>query len=323
MYRGKRTGQRLILIGMILLMAALSPARSAHSRANDPPVRQCLSGDEALLLDRINSYRALNGLMGLSASPTLTSAARHHAFSMATFNYFPPDYSVRYEGTNHDQTITWQQNIANAGYPDNTHTRRSAIIGAGTVSAGTIYRSWTALPAYQEVMLDSRFQAIGIGVASNPDSDEGTYWALTFGSMRDGAIPQCSGVRLQIPIEGGGRTDNSTSSALAYDGDFSTAWTTTTRNDPQNAYVWFDLGSAQEISGIEWMIARAGVADNFAIDVSQDRKTWTQVAMKSNGAIDEWRSLAWSGTTRYIRFYFSNPNGDPVVGYLSEVRVFG
>jgi hypothetical protein len=43
--------------------------------------------------------------------------------------------------------------------------------------------------------------------------------------------------------------------------------------------------------------------------------------MKSNGSIYEWRSVAWRGTTRYIRFYFANPNDDRVLGYLSEVRV--
>ena len=80
-------------------------------------------------------FGMVSGLAPLVASPTLTAAARHHAESMATYNYFPADYSVRHEGENHDQTITWQENIANFGYPDNTHTTRSAIIGAGTDSA--------------------------------------------------------------------------------------------------------------------------------------------------------------------------------------------
>ena len=70
------------------------------------------------------------------------------------------------------------------------------------------------------------------------------------------------------------------------------------------------------------MFSKSGAADRFAIDVSLDRRTWTQVAVKTNGAVNEWRSLTWSGTARYVRFYFANPAGDPVLGYLSEVRVF-
>ena len=37
---------------------------------------------------------------------------------------------------------------------------------------------------------------------------------------------------------------------------------------------------------------------------------------------DEWRSVQWHGQARYVRFSFSNPNRDPVIGYLAEVRVF-
>ena len=43
--------------------------------------------------------------------------------------------------------------------------------------------------------------------------------------------------------------------------------------------------------------------------------------MKSNGAVERMAQRRRSGTTRYIRFYFANPNDDRVLGYLSEVRV--
>jgi uncharacterized protein YkwD len=314
-------GSRLLLTLAIAVSTLMAPATVWHAPAALAATDQCLSANEALLLDRVNTFRQVNGLAPLIASPTLTAAARHHAGSMATYNYFPADYSVRHEGPDHDQTITWQQNIANAGYPDNTHTTRSAIIGAGTDAVAAIYRSLTDLPAYQRVLTDRRFHAIGIGFGSNPGSDEGSYWAITFGSVSDGQIAPCAGVAIPLPIVGSGRTDNSSDSAVAYDGDYATSWATTSKKAPKNAYIWFDLGSAQEISAIEWMFAKPGAADQFAIDVSLDKKTWTQVSTKSNGAVDEWRSASWAGTARYIRFYFSNPNGDPVLGYLSEVRI--
>jgi uncharacterized protein YkwD len=297
------------------------PAAARQAFPAQAAGEQCLSASEALLLDRINTFRQVNGLSPLVASPTLTAAARHHAESMATYNYFPADYSVRHEGPDHDQTITWQQNIANFGYPDNTHTTRSAIIGAGTDAVAAIYRSLTDLPAYQRVLTDRRFHAIGIGFGSNPGSDDGSYWAITFGSVSDGKLEACAGVAIPIRIVGSGRTDNSSDSAAAYDGDYSTYWATTSKKAPKNAYVWFDLGSAQEIGAIEWMFAKPGAADQFAIDISLDKKSWTQVTSKSNGAVDEWRSATWTGSARYVRFYFSNPNDDPVLGYLSEVRI--
>ena len=321
MARTLPAGLRFLLTLAVTLSALMIPAAARQVSPAWAAGDRCLSASEALLLDRINTFRQVNGLTPLVASPTLTDAARHHAESMAAYNYFPADYSVRHEGPDHDQTITWQQNIANAGYPDNTHTTRSAIIGAGTDAVTTIYRSLTDLPSYRQVLGDRRFHAIGIGFGSNPDSDEGTYWAITFGSVSDGQLAQCEGVAIPVPIAASGRTDNSSDSAVAYDGNFSTSWATTSKKAPKNAWIWLDLGSAQEISAIEWMFGQPGAADQFAIDVSLDRQTWTQVTTKSNGAVNEWRSASWHGTARYIRFYFSNPNGDPVVGYLTEVRI--
>jgi uncharacterized protein YkwD len=321
MARNTPAGKRLLLILAIAIAAVSLPADARQTAAAQAGGDRCLSANEALLLDRINTVRQVNGLAPLLASPALTTAARHHAESMATYNYFPADYSVRHEGPDHDQTITWQQNIANAGYPDNTHTTRSAIIGAGTDSIPAIYKSLSELPAYRQVLTDRRFHAIGIGFGSNPDSDEGSYWAITFGSVSDGQLAPCAGVAIPVPIVASGRTDNSSDSAVAYDGDFSTSWATTSKKAPKNAYIWFDLGTPQEISAIEWMFAKQGAADQFAIDVSLDKQAWTQVAAKSNGAVDEWRSATWRGTARYVRFYFSNPDEDPVLGYLCEVRI--
>lgn len=311
---------RLIAIAVLALVAVVGAPVRNHGVTR--AAADCLSADEAVLLDRINTYRVLNDLPALAASPTLTRAARHHALSMAEFNYFPEDYSVRHEGPNADETISWQQNIANAGYPDNTHTVRGAIIGAGTNSPATIFRTLTELPAYEAVLADPRFAAIGIGFAANPASEEGGYWAITFGSVSDGEVGPCSGVAVHLPILAGGRSSNATESNLAFDGDLGTAWATTGDAAPRNAYIWFDLGTVHAISSIEWLMSRPGAADSFAIDVSDDGETWDQIARKGNGAVNEWRSVSWAGEVRFVRFYFSNPNDDPVLGYLAEVRIF-
>jgi uncharacterized protein YkwD len=310
------------MLAAVLIAQLVVPGAARSSAAQQTLTASCLSADEAQLLDRINTVRRIQGLPSLVASPTLSAAARFHAESMATYNYFPDDYSVRLEGEADDDTLTWQENIARAGYPDNTHTTRGAIIGAGTNSVAAIYRSLTERPAFRSLLLDHRFKAIGLGFASNPESDEGTYWALTLGSLVDDTVAPCEGVAVEIPIVAGARTDNSSESSAVYDGDLTTTWSTTTDEPPDVAYVWLDLGSVQEISAIEWMFAKAGAADQFAIDASTDRRTWTQVTRKGNGAVNEWRSVLWSGEARYVRFFFSNPNQDDVLGYLAEVRVF-
>jgi uncharacterized protein YkwD len=314
-----RCWTRLALHGLAALIAIAGFAAVAPQTSF--AAATCLTGEESALLDRINTYRQVQGKAPLVASPALTAAARHHAESMATHNYFPADYSVRYEGPGGDETITWQENIANAGYPDNTSTIRSAIIGAGSSSAAAIVRGLSERSSYEAVLTEARFQAIGIGIASNPDSDEGVYWAITFGSVRDGSVEACPGVPVPVAIASGGRTANSAESGLAYDGDLKTAWVTESDTPPSSAHIWFDLGSPQQIRAIEWMFSRGGAADQFLIEVSGDQETWTEIAAKSNGSVGDWRSVRWSGETRYVRFTFLNPNGDPVLGYLAEVRI--
>jgi uncharacterized protein YkwD len=307
----------LLSLAILIALAGAAMAASQPTLAAD----MCLTGEEAVLLDRINTWRALNGEPPLVASPALTAAARHHAQSMATHNYFPADYSVRFEGPQRDETITWQENITNAGYPDNSATIRSAIIGAGSSSAPAIIRTLSEQASFAAVLADARFRAIGIGIATNPESDAGVYWTLTFGSVRDGAIDACPGVPLPVAIAASGRSANSALSGVAYDGDLKTVWMTETSTPPRSAHIWFDLGSTQRIRAIEWMFARGGAADHFQIEVSTDNVTWTAVATKSNGAVGAWRSARFSGDARFIRFAFLNPNGDPVLGYLAEVRV--
>lgn len=313
---------RCALLAAILLTQLVSIGPDQSALALQSPSDRCLSADEALLLDRINTYRRVEGLPPLVASPTLSSAARFHAESMAAWNYFPEDYSVRPEG-DAANAITWQENIANAGYPDNTHTARGAIIGAGTDSIAAIYRRLTERPAFRQLLLDDRFRAIGIGFATNPQSAMGNYWAITLGSLIDDAIRPCEGVAVTLPIVAGARSDNSTSSSAVYDDDLSTSWQSTATEPPSVAYLWLDLGDVHQISAIEWMFSEPGAADQFAIDVSTDRETWTQITRKSNGAVDEWRRVEWSGEARYVRFFFANPNGDDVLGHLAEVRVYG
>jgi hypothetical protein len=125
-----------------------------------------------------------------------------------------------------------------------------------------------------------------------------------------------------LKIVRSGRTSSSLSSTYAYDGNQSTDWHTTGSTPPRSAYVYFDLGSTKSISAITWMFSQTGAADSWKIQVSSNKSTWTTIETKGNAkAANAWQTFNWSGSARYVRFSFTNPNKDARLGYVSEVQI--
>jgi hypothetical protein len=250
---------------------------------------------------------------------------------MASFNYFDGSHDLHFEGKNQDQTITWQENIANHGYPDNTHTSRAENLAAGFETAVETLLQWQNSPSHNQHLLSTKYRAVGIGRAFNPDSEYRWYWTVTFGSLVDAPASACaqtsagSGAAApgsQLPIIRSGRNGSSTESNVAYDGDESTAWHTTKARTPVTGYIWFDFGTIRTLSRIEYVFSRASGADAFQIQVSNDRDDWTTIAEGGGPNPGEWDSVKWSGEARYVRFYFTNPSEASVLGYLAEVRFY-
>lgn len=312
-----------------VLAGALPPRLAAASFAVDAD-SYCVDAEEFALLELVNSYRQENGLQPLALSATLGAAAEHHSTSMATYNYFDGSHDLHFEGPNQDESTTWQQNIENHGYPDNTTTSRAEILAAGFESASETLAQWRNSPSHNQHVLSPKYQAIGIGRAYNADAEYGWYWTMTFGSLLDRPAEPCSNVATgsapapgtELTISRSGRNGSSTESAVAYDGDESTAWYTTKARTPVTGYVWFDLGEPRTISRIEFLFAQTGGADAVQIQVSDDREAWETVGELNSPSAGEWQSLEWAGSARYVRFWFTNPNGVPVLGYLAEVRVY-
>jgi hypothetical protein len=262
----------------------------------------------------------------------LSAAARHHAESMATYDYFDGSHDLHFEGEDDDETITWQENIANHGYPDNTHTSRAENLAAGFETAAETLAQWKGSPSHNAHLLSPKYQAVGVGRAFNPQSEYRWYWTVTFGSLVDETAPVCVESIAEddgapepgeeLPIIGSGRNGSSTDSGVAYDGDEATAWYTTKARTPTSGYVWFDLGSVQPVSKIEFLFTDARGADEFRVQVSADREVWETIAELGKPKADRWQTLEWGGETRYIRFYFSNPKDRGVLGFLAEVRIF-
>lgn len=141
----------------------------------------CPLPEETALLELINAHREVNGRQPLALSAALSAAARHHAESMASFDYF--DYLLIPEG------IDFAQNIANFGY-EGTYLGANIAAGPSSDRAATVFSQWLASPSQRDNLLNPGFHAIGLGSASNPDASFSHYWAAAFGERADDSIEQ-------------------------------------------------------------------------------------------------------------------------------------
>jgi hypothetical protein len=120
---------------------------------------------------------------------------------------------------------------------------------------------------------------------------------------------------------GSGGSRGATFTGRIRDGRLDTDWRTTTDPAPDAAYVYTDLGAEIPIGLIEWVFNQEGGAPELRIEVSSDKQVWTAVGVAGNAPAGEWQRLEASATARYIRWYFVNTTGVPVLGYLAEVRI--
>lgn len=176
----------------VAVTMAGSVALASPEGASSPvivPVAQsasyCPTPEELALSVLINQFRAENGLAPLTLSVQLGAAARHHAESMAVFDYF--DSYLVPEG------IDFDRNIANFGYPGG-YVGVDVAAGEASDDAATVFGQWLASPSQRGNLLNPGFLAIGIGGASNPESSFRNYWVATFGDVSgdpvaDGCMP--------------------------------------------------------------------------------------------------------------------------------------
>ena len=119
-------------------------------------------------------------------------------------------------------------------------------------------------------------------------------------------------------------TGNSQLAARAADGDLTTEFVTQmmTSSPPTWAWVNADLGENVPLVRIEWMWSAESSADQFRVDVSTDGVAWTTVAKQRESPVGKWNSLQLDAKAQIVRFAFQNPNHDPQLGHLAEVRFF-
>lgn len=119
-------------------------------------------------------------------------------------------------------------------------------------------------------------------------------------------------------------TSNSRLASRAGDGDTTTEFVTQMLDLSPPTWAWLnaDLGENVPLVRIDWMWSMVGAADQFRIDVSIDGVTWSTVATPGEAPVGGWNSLQLNQQVRLVRFSFHNPNHDPQLGHLAEVRFF-
>jgi uncharacterized protein YkwD len=150
----------LATLGSIPAAAAMRVDRSQES-----------ASAQSDLIALVNAYRASNGLQAVSASGALTGAAAWMAGDMAAKNY------IGHVSSDGRSPI---QRMSAFGYPA-ASMYTGEDLGAGYATAAAVLAGWQASAAHNAVLLNPNYNAIGIGLVSNPSSTYNWYWAADFG----------------------------------------------------------------------------------------------------------------------------------------------
>jgi uncharacterized protein YkwD len=122
------------------------------------------TASETEVIRLVNVERVSAGCPALTVSSVLTQIARAHSQEMTAENGFrhnSPDGRTPF------------QRLTAAGYRYSIATEN---IAAGQTTAGAVMAAWTSTQDRLANMLDCRLTQIGVGMATKPGSQYGTYW---------------------------------------------------------------------------------------------------------------------------------------------------
>ena len=154
---------------------APSPTASESTspgESNEPEPEPSSPGEEAAPAQRAltlaNSERAEAGCPALVWNATLGSVAAAHSADMAANNYFD---HTGLDGRSAAERIT------DAGF---SFSRMAENIAAGQPSADAAMVTWMDSSGHRSNLLNCELTQTGIGVATDGDSEYGTYWTQVF-----------------------------------------------------------------------------------------------------------------------------------------------
>ncbi len=130
-----------------------------------------------------------------------------------------------------------------------------------------------------------------------------------------------------LPIAGASSSalpsgQQTSSASRAVDGSTGTSWYTT-GGDPDRAILTVDLGKVQSVSGVKWVYSRSDGVDRQVLQVSKDGSSWDQLVITSARYPNQWEGMSVGQDIRYVRLILTNGRNLPVLGYISEVQVWG
>lgn len=168
---------RIILCIAVLLTGTLA----SDAVARDAVVgRESGSAVRERVIDLVNAARSKGRRCGserfasappLGVSRQLNEAAADHARDMARRNFFD------HRGNDGSQP---KDRVLRAGYQPRLTGENIAF---GPQSAEEVVAGWLASPGHCENIMDSRFQHIGVGLATGRKRGR-IYWVQTFGAPR-------------------------------------------------------------------------------------------------------------------------------------------
>jgi uncharacterized protein YkwD len=151
---------------------------SACAGAGTAPSRATVGQAQSATVCLINAARSQRGLSRLGATDSLARAAADHSHDMAVRDFF---------SHNSPGGLTPAQRIGRAGYLGGASSWTiGETIGWGTGSAASpaaIVQSWLRSPPHRAILLNGRYDDIGIGIAVGaPQGGGGATFTGDFGA---------------------------------------------------------------------------------------------------------------------------------------------
>lgn len=144
--------------------ASGTPTSTSSATATPTPT-VTVSPDEQTFLDLINQYRQQQNLAPLAIDNQLEQAAQWMSNDMAANNYFGHTDS---KGRNYSQRL--------AAFNFTAQPQNEVIIAVQ--SPESAFDTWKNSPDNNLIMLDPKYQVVGIGFASNLNTKYQYYWTI-------------------------------------------------------------------------------------------------------------------------------------------------
>ncbi|HEX7297789.1 MAG TPA: CAP domain-containing protein [Solirubrobacteraceae bacterium] len=168
---------RTVAICAACLLVPVASA-SACAGAGTAPTPETLARAKSATLCLINAARSEHGLPPLGATASLARAATAHSRDMTARDFFAHATPGG---------LTPAKRIGRAGYLAGISTwtvGETIAWGRGSsASPAAIVRSWLKSPAHRAILLDARYQDVGIGIAPGvPQGGGGATFTGDFGA---------------------------------------------------------------------------------------------------------------------------------------------